>query len=195
MWARLLSRNRRNLESVLWLDSQQHEQAATLLYEEGSAGTFENRVVAAAGTEEEVWQLLGVSWEDIAEAVWNKQSDLFVHCPDNPYLEREIEDDADLADMNLQREEAGGAIRDNSGSDPSTTRTASTTSVSRASGDSSGRESTEDDNSDESTVDGKAKRWRGKKARRTNKVPVPAKKRGAGGEKKAQTSSKRRRVG
>ncbi len=169
MWARLLSRNRRNLERVLRLDSQQHEQAglpSTLLYEEGGAGEFENRVtVAAAGEEEEEWQLFDVSWNDIAEAVWNKQSDLFAPTsPDNPYLEREIGDPADLADVTLQREVEGGAIRDNSSGDPSTTRTASTTSASRASGDSSGRhESTDDDNSDESTQDEKTKKRKAKK--------------------------------
>jgi len=171
VWARLLSRNRRNLERVLRLDSQQHEQAglpSTLLYEEGGAGEFENRVtVAAAGEEEEEWQLFDVSWNDIAEAVWNKQSDLFAPTsPDNPYLEREIGDPADLADVTLQREVEGGAIRDNSSGsgDPSTTRTASTTSASRASGDSSGRhESTDDDNSDESTQDEKTKKRKAKK--------------------------------
>ena len=168
MWARLLSRNRRNLERVLRLDSQQHEQAepSALLYEEGGPGTFKNRVVAAAGEEEEEWQLFAVSWEDIAEAVWNKQSDLFAPTSlDNPYLEREIGDEADLADITLQREVAGGAIRDNSGGgDLSTTRTASSTSASRASGDSSGRhESTDDDNSDESTQDENTKKRKAKK--------------------------------
>ena len=169
MWARLLSRNRRNLERVLRLDSQQREQAepSALLYEEDGPGTFKNRVVAAAGEEEE-WQLFAVSWEDIAEAVWNKQSDLFAPPTslNNPYLEREIGDEADLADTTLQREVAGGAIRDNSGGgDLSTTRTAaSSTSASRASGDSSGRhESTDDDNSDESTQDENTKKRKAKK--------------------------------
>ena len=132
VWARLLSRNRRNLERVLRLDAQQEDEPS-LLYEA-------NRVVAAAG-EDDVedtgggWQLFDhAAWEDIAAAVWAKQSDLYEPTPaDNPYLERAIDDAADLEDVALQRQEEGGDQQ---------ASTTATSSASKASGES--HESSED---------------------------------------------------
>ena len=148
MWQRLRNQNQLRLKRIL--QPQLVAEATTLVYEKGVEGRINS--ISAGGREEgtadedgdgdgggRAFQLLAIPWPDVADAVWEKQKQLFSSLVENPYTNRVLGDEADRADVQARDEEEGGG----SGGGDRLASTTMTSSASKASGETP-RESSED---------------------------------------------------